>query len=57
MTFDAKAFRETCLCPDPYCPMHAKHHCGSEMIIDDPDSLAFCPECLTDGLPVGVCRT
>lgn len=57
MTFDAKAFRETCLCPDPYCPVHAKHWCGALMIIDDPDSLAFCPECLTDGLPVGVCRT
>ena len=50
-------WRSTCICPDPWCPVHAKCHCGATMIIDDPDSLAFCPDCLMDRLPVGACGT
>lgn len=50
-------FRETCLCPDLYCPVHATcGACGSRVIIDDPDALAFCPSCLHDVLPARVCQ-
>jgi hypothetical protein len=48
-------FRTTCICPDRYCPVHARCRCGSELIIDDPESLAFCPSCLHDVMPVGAC--
>lgn len=55
--FDAKAFRETCLCPDPYCPVHATcGACKSPVIILTPDEPAFCPECLHDVMPSGACR-
>lgn len=46
-----------CTCPDPWCQMHAQCLCGAHLIIDDPDSLAFCPECLMDRLPARVCAT
>ena len=49
-------FRTTCLCPDPWCPVHAKDIDGHPLIIDDPDGLAFCETCGMDRLPVGVCR-
>lgn len=48
-------FQNTCICPDSWCPLHAECPCGALLIIDDPDSMAFCPECLMDRLPVGVC--
>lgn len=50
------SFRETCICPDAWCPLHAECPCGALLIIEDPDSLAFCPECLMDRLPVGACN-
>lgn len=46
-----------CICPNPWCPQHARDRWGHELIIDDPDSPAFCPECGHDVLPVGVCKT
>lgn len=49
-------FRTTCICPDPWCPVHAKCPCGAQVIIDDPDSPAFCPDCLMDVMPVGACK-
>lgn len=55
MAFNAAEFRTTCLCPDPYCPVHATCLCGAHMIIDDPDSLAFCPDCQMDRMPAGAC--
>ena len=52
--FDAKAFRETCICPDNWCPVHATcGGCGTHVLIDDPDSLAFCPSCGHNVLPAG----
>jgi len=45
----------TCTCPDPWCQQHARCRCGSELIIEDADSLAFCPVCLMDVMPVGAC--
>ena len=54
--FDAAAFRQTCLCPDLYCPVHATcGACHADVIIDSPDSLAFCPNCLTDVMPSETC--
>lgn len=49
-------FRTTCICPDAWCPVHAECMCGALMIIEDPDGLAFCPDCEMDRLPVGVCH-
>lgn len=54
--FDAKAFRETCLCPDPYCPVHATcGACGSRVSILGPDDLAFCESCGHDVMPSRAC--
>lgn len=49
-------FRTTCICPDAWCPVHAECPCGALLMIDGPDDLAFCPDCLMDRLPVGVCN-
>jgi hypothetical protein len=50
------AFRETCICPDIWCPVHAVDIEGHKLIIDGPDELAFCPECLMDRMPAGGCK-
>ena len=46
--------RAECLCPDPYCPTHARCVMGHELIIE-PDEPAFCPDCGHDVMPVGAC--
>lgn len=48
---------KTCLCPDPYWPAHARCVCGHELIIDDDESPAFCPDCGHDVMPHGACGT
>lgn len=48
-------FQNTCLCPDAWCPMHAKCASGHSLYISDPDELAWCDECQMIRLPVGVC--
>lgn len=46
--------KRECLCPDPYCPTHARCIVGHELIIE-PDDPAFCPDCGHDVMPVGAC--
>ena len=49
-------FHTTCICPDNWCPVHAVcGTCGTHVIIDGPDELAFCPQCLRDVMPRGAC--
>ena len=45
-----------CVCPDPYCPEHARCVMGHELIIL-PDDPAFCPDCGHDVMPRGACGT
>ena len=48
-------FKKTCTCPDAWCQLHAECPCGAMLVIDDPDGLAFCPDCKMDRMPVGAC--
>jgi hypothetical protein len=52
---DIMAYRDTCTCPDPWCPLHARCRCGSKCIVTEGDP-AFCPDCGHDVMPVGACR-
>lgn len=55
MTQSQAEWRNTCICPDPWCPVHAKDADGHKLQIDDEDSLAWCDECKMDRMPVGGC--
>ena len=48
------SYHDTCLCPDPWCPLHARCRCGAECIVTEGDP-AFCPDCGHDVMPVGAC--
>jgi hypothetical protein len=46
--------KRVCTCPDPWCVLHARCRCGSELIIADDDPV-FCPACGHDVMPRGAC--
>lgn len=49
-------YRYTCICPDLWCPTHARCGlCDGPVIITDDDP-AFCPACGHDVMPRNACR-